>query len=715
MGVVSDTIHSIGEATGLNDIVDAVYNPISDAVHAIGEATGLDKIGDAIGDSPVLKTAAIAIAMYYGMPWLAEQIGASLAGYTATTATTIAEAEASLNVMASAIAAGTPPAAAAASASLSWTTIASGVAAVAGVASGTLTGEAQAKAIKGAAQAQLDAAITAEEKNNARALVASIEMKGASDTLIKALQDSTTAQYTNTMTALGANSTLINNALATAQTAVTTGFNQQNQGFTDARNAINTSVDKATGTLIETYNDAMGAVNAGANTAMGAVNAGANTAMGAVNAGANTAMGAVNTAYTDAKGEIAKGQAAIDTYRASISANKTAMLANNDQAIGIIGEQMKKWDNVFGPVLDNLSSFYTNLTAQKVSGQKLTIQAQEFQTVKDNLLKNFAQRGIVAGAQQSMMTQAELDNARARSTIRANAPFDVAKAQTEFMGISQNAVNPLTGMMADALTNKNNTLANAMSAEGTALTAQVNQGNIAAGLATGYGTNMANIATGQGNSIANIATGQGNSIANIATGQGNSIANIATGQGNSIANIATGQGNNLANIATGQGNNLANIATGQGNNLANLATGHGNNLANLATGQGTNLANIATGQGNAAANYGNTMAGLSLDGANALAGINTQIAGAGNTLAAGNAGIAQQQFTTDMDILRLKYNTGEAGTNATLAAQQNAAAMRGNADLVQANTLGKLFGSVINLGLNQFGQAQTQNTTRSVF
>lgn len=630
----SDVVHSVGEATGINDVVDGAYNAASDFVHSIGEATGLDKVAD----SPAVQAVAAAVATYYGVPMLVDAIGSATAGYFATTAATTEGAIASATAMNTAISAGVPVTTAAAAAGLSWPAIASGVAAVAGVASGTLTGEQQAAAIKAAGKAQIEAAKTAEDRANAAAAAAAAELRGPSKEYLDTLAKTGKETYDANMAAIGANIDIMNKAFADAQTKL-------DQGFA----AIKGSFDKVGVTLVEGRDKARTALTEGYAAGTGAYTKTYGDATKAVSDSYATARGNLSDAQKAAQAKLDEAQEVIDKQREQVKQNRQEMLANNDHVISTVGAQMAKWDAVFGPVLDNLSDFYTNMTAQKISGQRLTIQAQEFNTVKTNLTKSFAQRGINAGTQQALMMQAEMDNARARAQIRAQAPFDVAQAQSNFLtSAGQAAVNPVTGMYANSVLAKNSTI--------------INQQNADLGL-----TN---------NEIQLKAAG-----ADLATGGGINMANLATGYGNAMAGLSTGYGSNLANTAIGAGRDIAVVETQYGKNAADIA---------LETARAT---------AQATGDYYNAAADLAVKQGSTLADLNKQKANATSIYQGGLAGAAEAGYNIERDLTGLEYNVAQTGIQNTFAAEQQKATLDAQSKLAAANAQAGILGDVINIGL----------------
>lgn len=129
--------------------------------------------------------------------------------------------------------------------------------------------------------------------------------------------------------------------------------------------------------------------------------------------------------------------------------------------------QYDRWNSIYGTLQENLGEFYNNLTPQMLSATNLQMRQREYQTAVDTVRKNFAQRGVAGGAQSAIEAGMAMDNARARAQIRADAPFQVAEAQTGFLTSTSNIRNAYTDDLQQARTaqsslaiDKANTLAN---------------------------------------------------------------------------------------------------------------------------------------------------------------------------------------------------------------------------------------------------------------
>lgn len=138
-----------------------------------------------------------------------------------------------------------------------------------------------------------------------------------------------------------------------------------------------------------------------------------------------------------------------DFISSATNASKTGVAAAGDTmqqtlntVLSLYSGEASKWEDIFGPVMDNLSSFYSNLTPAMLATTGLEAQQKEFQAAQAQVQKQFAQRGITGGAQQLIETQMQIDNARARADIRRDAELQVPELQQNFAKNMSNVVNP---------------------------------------------------------------------------------------------------------------------------------------------------------------------------------------------------------------------------------------------------------------------------------
>lgn len=117
-------------------------------------------------------------------------------------------------------------------------------------------------------------------------------------------------------------------------------------------------------------------------------------------------------------------------------------------------QQYDDWQAVYGPIQDNLSSFYQKLTPETFAASGLQQAQQQYNATQEQFQRSFAQRGITTGAQAMMEQQAALSLAQEKAGIRQQAPMQVATAQQGFL--NQQVNNPATTGISNALQNQTN-------------------------------------------------------------------------------------------------------------------------------------------------------------------------------------------------------------------------------------------------------------------
>lgn len=126
------------------------------------------------------------------------------------------------------------------------------------------------------------------------------------------------------------------------------------------------------------------------------------------------------------------------------SANSASKAASSAEAaqLDFAKEQYEDWKNVYGPIQDNLSSYYSNLTPDYYAALGLEAFETERTTSMNQLDTYLAQRGLSnSGVAAELKANAGLEAASQRAQIRRSAPAQVAADQMNFLGIGMNA-NP---------------------------------------------------------------------------------------------------------------------------------------------------------------------------------------------------------------------------------------------------------------------------------
>jgi len=152
---------------------------------------------------------------------------------------------------------------------------------------------------------------------------------------------------------------------------------------------------------------------------------------------------------------VGAGIAAVGAISSNVNANKASGDANRQSASSLAFEQQKlnDWNETYGPVQDNLSDYYNNLTPEYYEAVGLENFAQEQQTAMARLDESLAQRGLdpSSGISTSLHAQSELEGAESRATIRRDAPRAVAEDKSRFLsiGLGQNPGSSLSTALAN--------------------------------------------------------------------------------------------------------------------------------------------------------------------------------------------------------------------------------------------------------------------------
>jgi len=142
----------------------------------------------------------------------------------------------------------------------------------------------------------------------------------------------------------------------------------------------------------------------------------------------------------------------------SIQAGKQADAASAAQQAGTSADlafqeqQYADWQSVYGPIQDNLSTFYQNLSADSLIASGLQEYGVQFAEQEKNIQRSFAQRGIDSPAQDFITSQAGLTQAENKAAIRNDAPLKLADAQQSF--VSGNVRNPGAAGVSRSLQNQ---------------------------------------------------------------------------------------------------------------------------------------------------------------------------------------------------------------------------------------------------------------------
>lgn len=133
--------------------------------------------------------------------------------------------------------------------------------------------------------------------------------------------------------------------------------------------------------------------------------------------------------------------AGVGIYGANKSA-KSAKDAQKQQAnaqaseLGFAKEQQAKWEGVFGPIQDNLSKYYQNLSPDAVAAKGVQQFEQERTVALERTRETLAQRGLASsGVSAAVEMASEFEGAQGRAQIRADAPMQAAREKLGFLQV----------------------------------------------------------------------------------------------------------------------------------------------------------------------------------------------------------------------------------------------------------------------------------------
>lgn len=192
------------------------------------------------------------------------------------------------------------------------------------------------------------------------------------------------------------------------------------------------------------------------------------------------------TAGASIYGAITAAEAAEEASKSQDKATKAAAEAA-DENLAFQKQQYQDWQDVYGPIQDNLAEFYENYGAEEVTSLGLQNIEKEYNLSKDSLIQEMAQRGMdTSGLTASSLSALQAVKASEKATVRSQAPLQAAQAQQSFLGMGLGLESSLQQGIAGAY--------------GTQATVQQNA-------ATMYGQQTASAGRGLSDAISGIGTG----------------------------------------------------------------------------------------------------------------------------------------------------------------------------------------------------------------
>ena len=148
-----------------------------------------------------------------------------------------------------------------------------------------------------------------------------------------------------------------------------------------------------------------------------------------------------------------------DKAYASADAASQLQYETSMEQLNFQKEQYADWENIFGPIQDNLSSYYKNLSADSVASLGIQNIEQSYTQSRQNLDTQLAKRGITnSGATAAGLTSLENTRMLGKAEVRSTAEQTVAQQQLGFLSAGLGLQSGLQQGVSNAYSNQANIL-----------------------------------------------------------------------------------------------------------------------------------------------------------------------------------------------------------------------------------------------------------------
>ncbi len=174
----------------------------------------------------------------------------------------------------------------------------------------------------------------------------------------------------------------------------------------------------------------------------------------AVAIGGTAVIGAISSSSAARKSSAAASEAAAASKKAAKLQYQVSMAQ-----LDFAKQQYNEWQGIFGPIEQNLSSYYKNLSSDTFAALGIQNIEQEYTRSREQLDTAMAKRGITdSGANAAGLTELENSRMLGRAQARAQAPTQVANQQLGFLSIGLGQQAQLQNGINNAYSNQINTL-----------------------------------------------------------------------------------------------------------------------------------------------------------------------------------------------------------------------------------------------------------------
>ncbi len=125
-------------------------------------------------------------------------------------------------------------------------------------------------------------------------------------------------------------------------------------------------------------------------------------------------------------------------------------LAMEEDRYETVKDEYEKWLKIYGPLQEDLGTYYTNLTGNSLSNPEVVRIQEASQKARDQVTVSMAQSGRMDNAARehilgTMEYQAEIDKANVRSTAEDRAML----AKTQFLAVGLGQANSLSSQQSN--------------------------------------------------------------------------------------------------------------------------------------------------------------------------------------------------------------------------------------------------------------------------
>lgn len=176
---------------------------------------------------------------------------------------------------------------------------------------------------------------------------------------------------------------------------------------------------------------------------------------------------------------ITAGTGLLGAGLSSSSANKASKAAGAAEAasLGFAKEQYQDWLKIFGPIQDNLSAYYSNLSPARIEAQgKEAIELERSDWIS-RIEESFAARGLTGSAMEgSALADVERQTAMGKAGVAATAEDTAAQKKLGFLtlGYGQNPAGNLQNVLQQQATSRRNLATSEAQVAGKAIGSAIN-------------------------------------------------------------------------------------------------------------------------------------------------------------------------------------------------------------------------------------------------